>query len=99
MWYERHLSAKPSLLQQAERRYIGENDLLGSFIAEHCETGGDFKVETPAFKQAFEVYSESKMKFKALGEKMAARGFLVSRKRFASDQNPKHAFLGIKLLM
>lgn len=92
------LGPKPKLMQEAERSYIGENDVLSALIASHCEQGRDLRAETTAFKQLYEDVTETRITMKALSQKMSARGFKPDKKRLASGQNARHVFMGLRIV-
>ena len=72
-WYKEGLGAKPAALSAAQEEYYQENDIIGQFIRDHCETGQGFRVSPSTFKQTLEgtmqhVYTGEKIK-KALLKK------------------------------
>lgn len=81
--------------QKAEQQVM---DGLGMFIDTHCELRGDFYTETTTFREAFQTTCNFKLTPASMKSKMDSRGYEIARKRFASNQNPKHAYMGLKLL-
>lgn len=97
-WYQQGLGEKPGLLREAEQNYIGENDVLGEFLKTSCQQGREFKVETRAFKEAYEIATDSKLKADVLIKKMRLRGFTASKKRITPEANPTSHYVGLRIV-
>lgn len=96
-WYKGRLGDKPQLLRDAERAYVGENDVLGSFIATHCKVGKAERVDTTEFREAFQRNMDTKISAPAMKSKMEIRGFPLERKRL-HGQSRGRFFFGVSLL-
>ena len=96
-WYNEGLGQTPELLDQARQAYVGENDLLSGFIASSCKVATGERVETTAFREAFQEASGTKMTATTMKAKMNARSFSLERKRMAG-QGRAQFFTGLSLL-
>lgn len=96
LWYSERLGETPKLLCEAEKQYVGENDILSGFIASNCKVVKDDKVDTTEFREAFQRATDTKITPATMKAKMNARGFPLERKR-APGQGQKQMFVGVIL--
>lgn len=81
--------------QEAERR--AKDDKLDTFISTRCRLQEDGRVDTTAFREAFESFTEGKITPSAIKTKMEDRHFFVLRKRLRGKHEGQY-FAGIVLI-
>ena len=86
----------PEKVKMATKGYMSDQDLLGQFIEDKCEVGGDFSVPTVAFGAAFEKANDALADVpKVSSDVMRLKGF--PKKKVMIDGERNWRFMGLRV--
>ena len=94
-WHQQGLPEPPARMRDAKAAFVEENDVLGQFISDRCETSAEYTVSTSQFKELFEMEAGIKISKAKLTKQMQAKGYKTQRQTTGAKLA---VFVGINII-